>query len=132
MTPWGAMGGGVIDIERLEAEEDLHEISSQQDRASVTFGVYEIESLVVQIGNPDGLSAWPTSLVLTLEGTLAHEEGEVCEWSAMASPVTYTSFGLKAVVDVRGLGAVRVRVSTVSSGGHGMVGVQASGYTARV
>ncbi len=122
----------MIDIERLEAEEDRHELSSQEDRAAVTFGVAEIESLVVQLCNPDGLTAWPTSLVLTLEGTLGMTEKDVSEWSAMATPVTYTAFGLKAVVDVRGLGAVRVRVSTVSSAGHGKVGVHASGYTARV
>jgi hypothetical protein len=41
--------------------------------------------------------------------------------------ITYSAFGVQASITVTGLSFIRVAVSTVSSAGHGAIGVRVNG-----
>jgi hypothetical protein len=113
----------VIEVEAIKPERDQEHLDSDELGSALVFDVANIEDVVVQLVNGEGLSAWPTSLVVTLQCSL-----DFSAWSDFPSgAVTYNGFGVKASVNVSGLSAVRVVVTTVSSGGHGNVAVRVNG-----
>ena len=96
---------------------------SSEYRDSVVFEVLGVDSLVIQLVDSEGLGAWPTSLVLSVEGSLDNNF-----FGALPSgAIPYSAFGLQAAIVVTGLAYARVVVSTVSSAAHGNVGVRATG-----
>lgn len=113
-----------IEVTEVKAYDGRNIIASNQPRAGVVFDVKGLDGLVIQVyDGGDGLSSWPTSLVLTVSASL--DDNHYANFPSGA--ITYTAFGVQASITVTGLSFVRVAVSTVSSAGHGAIGVRANG-----
>lgn len=112
-----------IEVSGLKPERDGEDLASAELGDALEFDVEGLDEVVVQLANLEGLSAWPTSLVVTLQCSLDRSA-----WSDFPSgAVPYNAFGVKAAVAVGGLSWVRVVVTTQSSGGHGNVAVRVNG-----
>ena len=114
-----------IEVSELKAYGGKDLIASAQLRDAVVFDVRGVDSIVLQVFDVEGLAAWPTSLVLTVECSL-----DTNHFAAFPSgAVTFTSFKVGEAIVVAGLSYVQVRVSTVGASGNGNLGVRANSVT---
>lgn len=114
-----------LEVEAIKEEDGREGVQSEEDRSSVIFDVRGVDSIVPQLYDRDGISSWPTSLVVTCEASL-----DTNNFAAFPSgALTFSAFGLGEAIAVLGLSYVRFRVSTKSSAGHGLVGVRVNGIS---
>lgn len=92
-------------------------IHSQRLGQGVRLSTRGLPRVSIHVEGED-VSAWPTSLVLTVRRANLAGAG-----AALGTPVTIGAFGVTTVTDAGGVGEVEVVVTTVSSGGHGRIRV---------
>jgi hypothetical protein len=111
-----------IEVDELKPYAGKTSVDSALLRDAVIFDVRGVDSVVLQAFDAEGLGAWPTSLVLTVECSL--DKNHFAAFPAGA--VTFASFKVGEAIVVAGLSYLQVRVSTIGASGNGNIGVRAN------